>query len=143
LAGHQLEIAKRERKAVWLIYADLDNLKTVNDKLGHEAGDALIRDTAHIFKATFRESDLVARVGGDEFVVFPAVAAVSVNAESMVARLHEHIENYNAVITSGFNLSLSVGVSYTEQSYCGSMLELLSNTDRLMYEQKRQKKEIR
>ncbi|MBA4372048.1 MAG: hypothetical protein C0402_04220 [Thermodesulfovibrio sp.] len=141
LAAHQLRIAKREKKALCLIYADLDNLKTVNDEAGHEAGDTLIRDTAGVLKATFRESDLLARVGGDEFVIFPAIGLSDVNSERMVARLQENIESYNAVNTSGFSLSLSVGVSFAEQGYAGSVQELLSKADKLMYEQKRKKKE--
>lgn len=143
LAGHQLRIAKRERKPVWIIYADLDNLKIVNDRSGHEAGDAMIRDTAKILRTTFRESDLVARVGGDEFVIFPAIVAVDVNAKRMVARLQDYIDNYNAVGTTAFDLSLSVGIAYAEPGYNGSMEELLSRADNLMYEQKKQKKEIR
>ncbi|MCX5902466.1 MAG: PAS domain S-box protein [Proteobacteria bacterium] len=73
LAGQQLRIAKRTKRQQLLLFADLDDLKRINDHLGHALGDQALRDTAQIFKATFRTSDILARMGGDEACRRPSV----------------------------------------------------------------------
>ena len=69
LAEQQLKVARRTKTGLFLLFADVDGLKATNDRFGHAEGDRLIRDAAHILRATFRDSDIVARIGGDEFVV--------------------------------------------------------------------------
>ena len=60
-----------------MLYADIDDLKHINDTLGHNAGDNTIIDLANILKDTFRNSDVIARLGGDEFVVYPMETTAS------------------------------------------------------------------
>ncbi len=64
-----LALARRQRKAVALLFIDLDEFKQINDTLGHQAGDDVLRETARRLRAAVRESDLVARLGGDEFLI--------------------------------------------------------------------------
>ena len=70
LAGKQVEIALRGGHAVGLMYVDLNRFKEINDRWGHKEGDAALRDVADILRAAFRKSDILGRIGGDEFVVF-------------------------------------------------------------------------
>ena len=65
LARKQLELAARMNKTMWLLFMDVDNMKWINDNLGHNEGDNALRNTANILQQTFRESDILARIGGD------------------------------------------------------------------------------
>lgn len=80
--GFEQRTAQGPRSAV-VVYADLDDLKVVNDREGHEAGDRLLRATAAVLRATLRERDLAARMGGDEF----AVVAYGEQADVVLRRL--------------------------------------------------------
>ena len=75
LAEHRLKLAERQGSGVTLLFADLDNLKRINDTHGHIAGDRTIRDAGRILAQACRESDIVARLGGDEFAILLADAA--------------------------------------------------------------------
>ncbi len=78
LAEQALKQAKRYNSQLGVIYFDLDNLKVVNDRYGHEVGDDLIRHFSHCLRHSLRESDIVARIGGDEFVVVvPEIGGIS------------------------------------------------------------------
>jgi len=69
LAHLQFKIAKRQKKDMLLLFADFDDLKSINDSLGHHEGDKALIDVANLLKETFRGSDVIARIGGDEFSV--------------------------------------------------------------------------
>ena len=71
LGEQLLKIANRDKKGIYVLYADVDNLKIINDEMGHQTGDQALSDVAAILKEKFRESDVIARIGGDEFVVIP------------------------------------------------------------------------
>ena len=71
LVEYQFNMAKRSKTGLFMLYADLDNLKIINDTLGHQEGDRALIETADILRNNFRQSDIIARIGGDEFVVFP------------------------------------------------------------------------
>lgn len=79
-----IKIARRQKNMVFMLYADLDNLKVINDTYGHNEGDMALREVATIFKETFRDSDILARIGGDEFTVVPVGSALD-GAEKTVA----------------------------------------------------------
>ena len=70
LAEQQLKIANRTRNRTLLLFADVDNMKLINDNFGHQEGDKALIDTANILKKSTRKSDIIARIGGDEFVAF-------------------------------------------------------------------------
>ena len=138
LAEKQLRIANRMKKKMLLLFADLDDLKWINDNMGHSEGDTALIDVANILKKTFRESDFVARIGGDEFVVL-AIESEEVNVEVLGRRLEENLRAYNAERERSYDLSISAGVSrFNPESQC-SIDELIGKADKYMYRHKRKK----
>jgi len=71
-----------------MLYADLDDLKRINDTLGHKEGDSVLLAAADILKTTYRESDIIARIGGDEFVILP-IGTTNDNVRTATARLQK------------------------------------------------------
>lgn len=133
-----LKIAVRIKNAVVLFFADVDRLKWINDNLGHKYGDMAILDVADILKNTFRESDVIARVGGDEFAVLTMVDSLF-KYETLMTRLLKNIEVYNK--KRPYCLSVSVGMVRHDFSQPKTIDDLLSEADKLMYEEKQKKKE--
>jgi diguanylate cyclase (GGDEF)-like protein/PAS domain S-box-containing protein len=140
LVEHQLKKARRKKQELFMLYADVDNLKVINDTFGHTEGDKLIVEAAHILKTTYRESDIIARIGGDEFVVFPIIID-SDDVETVITRLKERIEKHNNMIQRGYRFSMSVGISSYDPESGQSVDELLAQADTLMYEHKKAKRE--
>ena len=141
LAEHLLKTAKRQQAGLFMLYCDLDGLKGINDALGHQKGDWALIDTANILKETFRGSDIIARIGGDEFVVMP-IETTGDNLEIVINRLQKAVEMDNAKSKREYKLSISTGTAYFDPLSPCTIDELLSQADRLMYEQKRTKKMI-
>ncbi|MBI4684324.1 MAG: diguanylate cyclase [Nitrospirae bacterium] len=137
-ARQQLKMANRRKEGVMLLFADLDGLKMINDGFGHKAGDLILMRTAALLKNVFRESDIIARIGGDEFVVF-SIETPGIDIELIKDRFEKHVENYNARRPHIFRLSVSTGIVYYKPGCPYSIEELLTQADKLMYEQKRQK----
>src|SRR5260370_541876 len=135
VAGPLFKMVGRLKKHMVLLFLDLDNLKAVNDTWGHKAGDLALMETADLLRQSFRESDMAARVGGDEF----AVVAMGVSAESgelLVARLQEWVRVQNALGRHDWQLSLSVGLAYSDPDPPSSLEALLALAHALMYHQK-------
>lgn len=133
VAPHVVGDAQRRGTSVLVVYFDLDGLKRVNDAIGHEAGSLLIKHFAEILVATFRKNDVVARIGGDEFVVLAAGAYDRV--EHILDRLDRNIAEYNIVETDKSDLSYSVG--YAEMPGDGVDLDdVIALADRRMYQHK-------
>jgi len=131
--------AKRAEKKLMLLYADLDNMKEINDTLGHDEGDRMIKETAAILKSTYRTSDIIARIGGDEFVVFP-VGTDEDHATNIADRLQENIEHFNAINNYRYKLRISIGIATYDPNSLQSIDELLAQADGLMYENKESRK---
>jgi diguanylate cyclase (GGDEF)-like protein/PAS domain S-box-containing protein len=140
LGEQYLIMSARENRGLYILYADLDNMKVINDKLGHHEGDQALIKTAGILKECFRKSDIIARLGGDEFAVFP-VGFAGDNVENITARLLANITAFNLKSPDIYKLSLSFGISFFDPQKPSSLDELLAKADRLMYKDKRQKKE--
>jgi diguanylate cyclase (GGDEF) domain len=140
LAEQQLRLASRAEKGFLLAFADLDDLKQINDTFGHHEGDMALINTAAILKETFRNSDIIARIGGDEFVIV-LIEAHNDDAEIIVRRLHANVESHNAKENRPYKLSISIGTAYYDpESPSFSIHEMLSRADTLMYAQKLNKK---
>lgn len=140
LVEQQLKLAHRENKKMFLMSADLDFLKLINDIMGHQRGDMAIINTANILKETFRESDIAARIGGDEFVVL-GVDTPDTNFETLAERLRENLNTHNDKVNEPLGeLSLSYGFAIYDPKYPRSIYELLSEADELMYQHKSKKR---
>jgi len=138
LADQQLKIARRTQTSYFILFADLDGLKRINDTLGHEMGDRVIVDAAQILKQTFREADIVARLGGDEFALFiPNFSGDS--SINFQARLQENIDRFNQHSERAY-ISISLGVEFGDLNNEVLLEQLLAKADKLMYEHKRTKR---
>jgi diguanylate cyclase (GGDEF)-like protein len=137
LLAEQLKIARRTQTSYFILFADLDGLKNINDTFGHEMGDRVIVDTGQILKETFREADIVARLGGDEFAVF--IHTFSGNFSNFYMRLQENIERFNQQSERAY-ISISLGVQSGDLNNEFSLEQLVAKADKLMYEHKRTKR---
>ncbi|MFB3895536.1 MAG: PAS domain S-box protein [bacterium] len=142
LATQQIRIADRLKQGLTLIYIDLDKMKWINDALGHKEGDCALIDTSNILRTTFRAADIIARIGGDEFVGL-ALETTGQNSELILNRFQEHLNVYNTMGKRQYTLSLSIGVAQYNPVHPCSIEELLDQGDKLMYEQKRKKGTVR
>jgi diguanylate cyclase (GGDEF)-like protein len=141
-AEHQLEVAKRSHQPMALMFLDLDGLKRVNDTLGHSVGDQVITEAAYVMRQTFRASDLIARMGGDEFCVLFAVESETA-AATVVVRLHAVADELNLQEGRPFFLSFSTGVAMFDPEQPGTLDELMAAADVRMYKAKRAKPDAR
>lgn len=138
-AQQSLEAALERNARGLLFYADIDGLKTVNDNYGHEEGDGVIKAAAMLLKKTFRSSDIVARMGGDEFTVFTVDTTLS-SIDAIGRRLACLIDEFNAGSDKPYRISMSYGVVPFPGSGETTIETLLSEADQCLYEQKRNKK---
>lgn len=136
LARQHLKIADRARRGMLLVFVDLDRLKFINDRLGHREGDRALVNAARILKETFRESDVIARIGGDEFAVLTIDAGPD-SAALLARRLRERLDALNAREDRGYRLSVSAGVTRYDPDAPCSVDDLLSRADAAMYGDKR------
>jgi diguanylate cyclase (GGDEF)-like protein/PAS domain S-box-containing protein len=130
---------RRSNKAVVIVYSDLDGLKGINDSFGHKEGDRALVKAAALLKETFRTSDVLGRLGGDEFTVLGAVENDG-GIENLMARLEKKFEDYNALQACPYQLSISIGIAQLNPDGTQSMEDLLAQADSAMYQNKRKKK---
>jgi diguanylate cyclase (GGDEF)-like protein len=140
LGEHQLLVAARTRAAVALLFADVDGLKNVNDRLGHSAGDQLLKEAADVIRETIRVSDLAGRIGGDEFCVL-LMGEPDLDPTRAVQRLRQTVDAHNARPGREFQISLSIGLSALPPGRSVTLEELIDAADEGMYEDKRGKRE--
>ena len=137
-AKKYLHQANRKKIKMYLLYIDVDNLKKINDTYGHNKGDFILVALAEILQRTFRQSDIKARIGGDEFAIFPIDNHIG-GVNSTTARLKKNIDDYNSASERQALLSVSTGISSYNPAQPCSINELLMKADGLMYEEKRRK----
>ena len=142
LASEQLRLASRNKEGHVLLFADLDHLKWINDTFGHQEGDAALAAAARLLKDTFRESDIIGRIGGDEFAIL-AMGATEAEREVLLARLQLSIERFNTDHTSALPISISIGFTRYEPENPCQLEALLTEADESMYERKRRRQGIR
>jgi diguanylate cyclase (GGDEF)-like protein len=140
LAGKQLMISERNKLNNFLLFADMDFLKQINDEMGHHTGDSALIDVAGVLKKTFRESDIIARLGGDEFAVLLTENKDLQDIESIENRLRQIIDRFNENAGRYYKLALSVGIVKCEFSSGWSLDRAMSTADTLMYKQKKNRK---
>jgi diguanylate cyclase (GGDEF)-like protein len=139
-AEQHLKIARRTGKGFLIFYADMDDLKQINDTFGHAEGSSAIIKMAEVLGKTFRESDIIARLGGDEFSILAQDASMHL-AERVTARLEENLQSYNAQNHHAYELSLSLGCVHVAPDNAATVEELVAKADKAMYEHKRSKRQ--
>lgn len=140
LAEQHLKLTDRSGSPFLLFFFDLDDLKKINDSHGHEVGDRAITEAAGILRTCFRRSDILARIGGDEFVCL-MVGAPASSEGAIRSHLEYQIKKRNSREECIYPLGFSVGVQACDPR--GGQLcltELLEKADKRMYEEKREKK---
>ncbi len=135
LAEQQMRISMRTGHNMLLFYCDLDAMKAINDSLGHREGDRALADVAQILRETFRESDIVARFGGDEFVVL-AIETDETSVAVLRDRLETRLTDFNKSAGRPYNLRLSIGVATYDPLHTETLDEVLSRADTRMYRHK-------
>lgn len=132
----QIEENRRENFSFALIFIDLDNFKPINDNLGHEEGDKVLKEVANILKENFRKDDFIIRFGGDEFIILinlqnNNISSIKKIINSLRKRVEEKLNKYN--------LSFSYGIAIYPKD--GKNLStLLTKADKEMYEEKKKRK---
>ncbi|MCE1253378.1 MAG: PAS domain S-box protein [Anaerolineae bacterium] len=134
------EVNRLDQGIFWpvgIIMVDADGLKIINDQMGHARGDELLIRISSILKSSVRDSDIVARVGGDEFaIVLPSADALSL--QHVMDRIFEQVEDENRKPDTPFTISLSAGGMVCNQK--GGLRETIKEADARMYQVKAQKK---
>jgi diguanylate cyclase (GGDEF)-like protein len=131
--------AERARNGLAVFFCDLDGLKRVNDVHGHEIGSEMIRSFAGILNATFRKSDIVGRVGGDEFAVI-TIRDGSMWMEGVYARLNQLANAHNNTSGQLYRLSFSIGHAELELGRSETLDDIIARADTMMYADKAAKK---
>lgn len=134
LADQLMRAARRNDQSCLLFFIDLDGLKKINDAYGHEAGDLAITAAAQVLKAAFRDSDVVARIGGDEFVVL--AADIEEPADGPIARIQALVDEFNGSDRCRYPIALSIGAVGCAPRELKPLGELLASADALMYANK-------
>jgi diguanylate cyclase (GGDEF)-like protein len=138
LAEHALRLAHRSSLPFSVLFIDLDNLKHTNDSLGHQAGSEFLIETGEIIKITFRDSDVMGRIGGDEFAVAGQFSQMAIALAAK--RLQDFCALQNAGTRRSMALSFSVGHVTSDSNRREPLDELLAKADQAMYQEKRRKK---
>jgi diguanylate cyclase (GGDEF)-like protein len=140
LAEQALRHARRRNKHAVLVFIDIDGLKVVNDTLGHPAGDALLVDAAKVLRKTFRQSDVLSRMGGDEFCV---LALDADSARAVRQRIDREFAHENGVSRAPRQLEASVGAVDVPPESVYPLEALLEHADRAMYVDKKSRGKAR
>ncbi|BBE30153.1 GGDEF domain-containing protein [Tepiditoga spiralis] len=132
-----IKLSNREHNKFCVCFADVNNLKKVNDTLGHDYGDDLIKTVARILKETVREVDIVGRIGGDEFLIlFPKCDKE--NAEKIWNRINKKFEEINSTNEKKFKVVVAHGIEEYQNKM--NINELIKIADQKMYEDKKRLK---
>ncbi len=139
LLGEQtLRLAQRAQLPFSVLFVDLDGLKQINDRMGHNTGSAYLAETGELIFATFREGDVKGRFGGDEFVIAGQFSRVGI--EIAAQRLATAADERNAAVPRRFPLKFSIGHVTADHYSQETLKELVTKADEQMYKDKRRKK---
>jgi diguanylate cyclase (GGDEF)-like protein len=139
LAEQQVRLARRQRTPFLLLFMDLDQLKHINDTLGHAEGNRALVEAADLLRGCFRQSDILARFGGDEFAAL-ALSGDGADDVTIRTRINVALDRVNDRRDRQYPLRFSMGVLACSPNENGSIETLLEQADALMYREKRHKK---
>lgn len=139
LLRNHYALSRRGKRSLSVCFVDIDGLKAVNDNFGHVSGDRLIEDISEILKSSVRESDIVARMGGDEFLVVLPECGIE-GAAKVMKRVEKRISRYNESSSRGYRASVSYGIAESSGSHRETVEKLLREADNRMYSMKRRMK---
>jgi diguanylate cyclase (GGDEF)-like protein len=138
LAKQYLTTLNSDHSIAYIFYANIDNTKQINDTYGHDEGDSVIKTVANIIQDVYSGSDLVARIGADEFVVLPAGFTES-GVELINSRLQEKFDELNSASGKKYEISISYVVAEYNPESPSSIEDLIDLSEKLMSEQKKKK----
>jgi diguanylate cyclase (GGDEF)-like protein len=138
LAQHTLELCVRMRRPVSMLFFDLDGFKSINDRFGHAEGDRALTGFARVLLRTFRNADVIGRMGGDEFAVLMTDCPES-ELHGVGQRLRQAMDAYDVEQDRGYRIRFSMGFVSADLARLCSVEALLASADRMMYERKRAK----
>jgi diguanylate cyclase (GGDEF)-like protein len=133
------DLARRREGDFLIFFVDMDGLKDINDSFGHASGDEALCDMAWLLTKVFRQTDIIARMGGDEFVAL-AIDMTPDQEHVVRERLREIVGEFNATSGKPFKLAYSMGCAAWKPTLYGSLEEMMAEADRRLYEEKRHKK---
>ena len=135
LAERQVALCRRQRRPLTLLLADLDGLKHINDRYGHQEGDRVIALIGAYLKAVSRKADVVARLGGDEFAVLLGDGDET-SASALQARLQHRLRRYNRQGSLPYRITLSMGVACRSVEGDRPLERVMADADAEMYRHK-------
>ena len=138
LGQQTVDIAVSMQKKGLVIFGDMDGLKKINDTYGHEAGDRAIKAEAELLRSVFRDSDIVGRMGGDEFAVV-SVGLTDTSFAKIHADLDARCRKWNEKSGEKFSLSISLGAAPFSES-ASNLDTIIKEADARQYQEKRRKK---
>ncbi len=135
LLKQELIKARRNNQELAVVFLDLDDFKTVNDTIGHHAGDILLQQVSERIKTKLREVDIFARLGGDEFILVLTELPSHVTAIGIIERILDSFEDFFYIKEWEIQSGLSMGIAFNEKNRFDAA-ELISNADVAMYRAK-------
>jgi diguanylate cyclase (GGDEF)-like protein len=131
-----VDVCRRRATAASLLYIDIDGFRTINERFSQSEGDRALREFAEILEKTFRRSDIIARLGKDQFAIFLFRAP---DPSGAIDRLQGALEDRNDATKSDYSLSATIGVGSFDPESDDTIEDLLSRAESLMSTGKRQK----
>jgi len=138
LAEQKLSLAKRHHYDLGLMFFDIDDLKNINDTYGHQSGDETIKTFASALKSELRDSDVAARIGGDEFVAF-IFAQNDSEIHALISRVQATLLTQKTAHLDRPNIEVSIGHKLFQSKNNITVDRMLAQVDKLMYKNKQQK----
>ena len=140
LSSYALEVCQRLNKQATMLFFDMDLFKEINDGFGHAEGDKALCAFAQVLRETFRTSDVLGRIGGDEFAVLLSDTGIDY-VDTTLERLQQAVNRLNLDACRGYDIHYSVGAIEFNAVDHGDIHKLMSAADELMYKHKKQKQD--
>ena len=142
LSSQQYKLANRNKSSLYVLMLEVDDLRTINEKYGHRTGDRILQDTAELLKGTFRESDIISRIGADKFSVL-LIAPSDPHIEKIISsHIEDNLRTFQEQKKHWHELTLVMGISCFDPALSCSLDELIDRANSLMSKHRRLKPAI-